>query len=228
MPDAYRFQVYQYEDAWLVCDGSGVRRLKAVEAARMMGINSWHFKLVKLKFTEDEMGQAVGNMFSPLVAARLLCGLLPEARCCSENLTEHLWQSWLKSELVDDKVLSEYTSGLPWLPPRLLACSLRSQLGWSAAAGGGQVQSWMMEQGSVHIATKAVHLGCAAQSMTSEPFKRQLRTWSRGGSFVMYLQCSGRIWCSISLCQEANGIQQQVLQKQPCVAFCEFHMHVAL
>ena len=193
--DAYRFQVYQYEDAWLVRDGSGVRRLKAVEAARMMGLNSWHFKLGKLKFTEDEMGQAVGNMFSPLVAARLLCGLLPEARCCSENLTEHLWQSWLKSELVDDKVLSEYTSGLPWLPPRLLACSLRSQLGGSAAAGGGQVQSWMMEQGSVHLAIKL----CTWDAQRSP----SLLNLSKGNSGLGVVAGS----CDVSAMQWKNLVQ---------------------
>eukprot|EP00435_Cladocopium_sp_Y103_P006537 s2887_g2.t1 len=193
--DAYRLSVYQYEDAWLVRDASGVRRLKAIEAARMMGLNSWHFKLGRLKFTEDEMGQAVGNMFSPLVAARLLCGLLPEACRCSLNLTEQLWQSWLKNELVEENVLSEYTSGLPWLPPRLLACSLRSQLGGSAVACGGQVQSWMMEQGSVRLATKL----CIWDAQRSP----SLLNLSKGNSGLGVMAGS----CDVSAMQWKNLVQ---------------------
>eukprot|EP00435_Cladocopium_sp_Y103_P017095 s450_g4.t1 len=152
--DAYRLQVYHYEEEWLVRDAKGVRRLKAIECARMMGLNSWHFELAKVRLTEDEMGQAVGNMFSVIVAARLLCGLIPEAREVKMDLTHQLWQVWLRNETVDKSILKSYASGLPWLPPELWASSLRSQLRGSVSSGGGRVQSWMMEAPSLALATK--------------------------------------------------------------------------
>ena len=46
----------------------------------------------KLRLTEDEMGQAVGNMFSVVVAAQLLCGLLPSAVTYHGDITEAIWE----------------------------------------------------------------------------------------------------------------------------------------
>jgi hypothetical protein len=152
--DAYRLQVYHYEDDWLIRDQAGVRRLKAIECSKMMGLNSWHFKNTKVRFTEDEMGQAVGNMFSVVVAARLLCGLLPAAQSYQGDLTKAIWKAWLEMEELDDETVEEYRSGLPWLPPKLLACSLHCQLCGSAVLGGGQVQSWMMAAPSVGLGVK--------------------------------------------------------------------------
>ena len=120
----------------------------------MIGLNSWHFKNTKVRFTEGEMGQAVGNMFSVVVAARLLCGLLPAAQSYQGDLTKAIWKAWLKMEELDDETVEEYRSGLPWLPPKLLACSLHCQLCGSAVLGGGQVQSWMMAAPSVGLGVK--------------------------------------------------------------------------
>lgn len=152
--DAYRLQVYHYEDDWLIRDQTGVRRLKAIECSKMMGPNSWHFKNTKVRFTEDEMGQTVGNMFSVVVAARLLCGLLPAAQSYQGDLTKAIWNAWLKMEELEDEAIEEYRSGLPWLPPKLLACSLHCQLCGSAVVGGGQVQSWMMAAPSIDLGVR--------------------------------------------------------------------------
>eukprot|EP00435_Cladocopium_sp_Y103_P062833 s548_g24.t1 len=149
--DAYRLQVYHYEDDWLLRDQSGVRRLRAIECARMMGLNSWHFAGVKVRLVEDEMGQAVGNMFSVIVTARLLCGLVPGAHAYRGDLTRAIWEAWLQMEAMGEETIQEYRSGLPWLPPKLQACSLNSRLNGSAVCGGGQVQSWMMGPPSVAL-----------------------------------------------------------------------------
>ena len=83
--------------------------------------------------------QAVGNMFSGVVAARLLCGLLPSAVIYQGDITQAIWETWLQMEALDETTLQEYRSGLPWLLFKLLACSLRSRVDGSAHWCGGQV-----------------------------------------------------------------------------------------
>eukprot|EP00435_Cladocopium_sp_Y103_P052452 s1644_g16.t1 len=101
--------------------------------------------------TEDEMGQAVGNMFPIIVAARLLSGLVPGAHTFRGDLTRAIWEAWLQMEAMTEETIQEYRSGLLWLPPKLQACSLYSRLNGSAAGGGGQVQSWMTTAPSVAL-----------------------------------------------------------------------------
>lgn len=108
-----------------------------------MGLSSHHFAQGKVKFTENEMGQAVGNMFPIIVAARLLAGLLPKADSATFDLTAALWATWVTLESTSGQ--QEIMPGLPWLPPQALACSLRARLNASATSGGGQVQSWMRD-----------------------------------------------------------------------------------
>ena len=60
--DAYRLPPYAYEDACLVKDKGGPRRLKAMEQARMLGYNSGHFR--NMKCTLKHVGLAFGNSWS--------------------------------------------------------------------------------------------------------------------------------------------------------------------
>ena len=96
--DAYRLQPYQYEDHNLVVDQHGPRVPRGLEKARMMGFLSNCFG--SLKFTEDEMGQFVGNSFPVPVVARLLAGLVcSEDQASHKNLCELIWQSWRAQEM---------------------------------------------------------------------------------------------------------------------------------
>ena len=93
--DAYRLPPYAYEDACLVKDKGGPRRLKAMEQARMLGYNSGHFRNMKPKPTEDEVGGFTGNSFPVIVVGRLLMGLItPSPPDQQQNYVELLWKAW--------------------------------------------------------------------------------------------------------------------------------------
>ncbi|CAK9084802.1 Alpha-ketoglutarate-dependent dioxygenase alkB homolog 3 (Alkylated DNA repair protein alkB homolog 3) (mAbh3) [Durusdinium trenchii] len=109
--DAYRLPPYAYEDACLVKDKGGPRRLKAMEQARMLGYNSGHFRNMKPKPTEDEVGGFTGNSFPVIVVGRLLMGLItPSPPDQQQNYVELLWKAWDAHEevaLQSQKVLAE-------------------------------------------------------------------------------------------------------------------------
>ena len=90
--DAWRLAPYHYQDSNLVRTSAGVRRLLADEQLRMLGYHSDHLDL-KMKLTEDQRQQLVGNTWPVLLTARLLAGLVvtsEEAKV--RDLTTELWK----------------------------------------------------------------------------------------------------------------------------------------
>lgn len=61
----------------------------------MLGYNSGHFRNMKPKPTEDEVGGFTGNSFPVIVVGRLLMGLItPSPPDQQQNYVELLWKAW--------------------------------------------------------------------------------------------------------------------------------------
>ena len=121
--DSFRLPPYAYENANLVTDKSGPRRLLPDEQLRMMGYTSSHLTL-KSKLTNDQKGHLIGNSFSAIVVARLLTGLaLDDDQGKDVDLTKAIWKSWRSLE---DQVGREQQ---PW----------RTRFGQGPRAGQGMV-----------------------------------------------------------------------------------------
>ena len=121
--DSFRLPPYAYENANLVTDKSGPRRLLPDEQLRMMGYTSSHLTL-KSKLTNDQKGHFIGNSFSAIVVARLLTGLaLDDEQGKDVDLTKAIWESWRSLE---DQVGREQQ---PW----------RTRFGQGPRAGQGVV-----------------------------------------------------------------------------------------
>ena len=106
--DAYRLQgVSLYEDDWLIRDQTGIRRLKAIECSKMMGLNSWPLqKGTKVRLTEDENGPSLWETCSqswwlPAYSVAFFQRLSP-ITVTSPRPSGKLgawWKSWMKKQL---------------------------------------------------------------------------------------------------------------------------------